>query len=136
MYTSGKKTWAKLSLIYLGLTIFTALFGAVYEIFSHEVYSYYMIYAFAVPLVLGVLPNLICLVRNVRNIHPLSVWFWNAGVITLTVGALFHGALEIFGTINKLAIVYQIASSFFFLVSIILKFLSGKGKNLQETEEE
>lgn len=35
---------------------FLAFFGAVYEHFSHEVYSYYMIYAFAIPLFLGALP--------------------------------------------------------------------------------
>ena len=32
---------------YLLSTVICALFGAVYELFSHEVYSYYMIYAFA-----------------------------------------------------------------------------------------
>ena len=33
--------------------IFIAVFGAIYEKFSHEVYSYYMIYAFMIPLCLG-----------------------------------------------------------------------------------
>ena len=41
---------------YLVATVVTVAFGAVYEWFSFGVYSYYMIYAFAVPLLGGVLP--------------------------------------------------------------------------------
>ena len=41
-----------------------ALFGAIYELFSHDVYSYYMIYAFAIPLLMGVLPYEAMLVFN------------------------------------------------------------------------
>ena len=46
---------------YLLSTVICALFGAVYELFSHEVYSYYMIYAFAFPLLLGAAPFFILL---------------------------------------------------------------------------
>ena len=42
--------------VYLSVTVFSALFGAVYELFSHGVYSYCMIYAFAFPLLLGDIP--------------------------------------------------------------------------------
>ena len=42
--------------IYLLVTILCAAFGAVYELFSHGVFSYYMLYAFGVPLLGGVLP--------------------------------------------------------------------------------
>lgn len=47
---------AKISLGYLLSALFCALFGAVYELFSHEVYSYSMIYAFLFPLAGGTLP--------------------------------------------------------------------------------
>ena len=35
------------------IALFCAIFGAVYELFGHNVYSYRMIYAFLAPLVLG-----------------------------------------------------------------------------------
>ena len=46
---------------YLTASVFCALFGAVYELFSHGVYSYWMIYAFAFPLLLGAIPCLAAL---------------------------------------------------------------------------
>ena len=56
LYISDRKIWEKQAVKQLGWVLFFGLLGAVYERFSHEVYSYYMIYGFAVPLVLGVLP--------------------------------------------------------------------------------
>ena len=41
---------------YLAVTAACVLLGAVYETFSHGVFSYYMIYAFAFPLAGGVIP--------------------------------------------------------------------------------
>ena len=59
MYASdielNRKRAAKTALVYLLVSLFFVLFGAVYEIYSHEVYSYYMLYAFAFPLVGGTL---------------------------------------------------------------------------------
>ena len=60
MYTSdnSRDLAVRISVNYLAAALFCALFGAVYEIFSHEVYSYPMIYAFAIPLAGGALPFL------------------------------------------------------------------------------
>ena len=44
---------------YLLITILCALFGAVYEAFSHGVYAYGMLYGLAFPLLGGVLPALL-----------------------------------------------------------------------------
>lgn len=51
-----QKNAVRTALLYLAATILCAVFGAVYEVFSHEVYSYYMIYAFLFPLIGGALP--------------------------------------------------------------------------------
>ena len=120
MFTSAEKTWGRLSVIFLCVTIFTALFGAVYEMFGHGVYSFFMLYAFGFPLVLGVLPYVLCLVRNVKKFSRLGIRSWNAGIITLTVGSLFQGVLEIYGTTNRLAVVYQIAGILLLLGGIFL----------------
>jgi hypothetical protein len=79
--------------------MFIAYFGAVYERFGHGVYSYYMIYAFAVPLALGAFPALL-LGTSKRNVRfpRRGRLLWNAGVATLTVGLLFKGVIEIYGT--------------------------------------
>ena len=55
MYTSDKSALTN-CIGCIAASIFLAFFGAIYELFSHEVYSYYMIYAFAIPLVLGAVP--------------------------------------------------------------------------------
>lgn len=63
MYTSDikqtRKRALKTALIYLTASVICAVFGAIYESFSHGVYSGFMIYAFAFPLILGTLPFLL-----------------------------------------------------------------------------
>ena len=60
MYTSDinriQKSAIRTALLYLAASILCAMFGAVYEAFSHDVYSYFMIYAFLFPLIGGALP--------------------------------------------------------------------------------
>lgn len=89
-------------------TIFLALFGAIYEAFSHEVYSYYMIYAFAIPLLLGILPGTVLLLRK-RYPGRITFNLWNAGIAALSTGCVFKGVLDIFGTTNALSVVYPVA---------------------------
>lgn len=159
--------------LYLIAGIACAAFGLIYELFSHEVYSFYMIYAFLIPLLPGALLNLVIVwlavkkekqlrIReaaarsavnaasaDVRNTGdgaaqravdaefeededaryelsnepktPVSrgVFFpgrftrhaWNSGLAALTAGSLFKGVLDIYGTTNKLIVVYPIAAA-------------------------
>lgn len=95
-------------LLHLGASAGAALFGAVYERFSHEVYSYWMIYAFAFPLMLGAIPGAVFL----RKSYAPGEWairLWNAAVFTWTTGSVFKGVLEIYGTTNRLISVYWAA---------------------------
>ena len=180
------------ALIYLAAALLCAFFGAVYERFSHEVYSYSMIYAFAVPLGLGALPLMLCgllakresrrqedvpadrdvssyrymygdregsvkteeseqvqnadmLYRYVpadRAVPPVkdgpagdadrprifrlpgdfSLRMWNSGVAALTVGCIFRGVLEIYGTTNRLIAVYP-AAAVILLAAGLVSFL-------------
>ena len=113
----------RLILIDLMAALVCALFGAVYERFSHGVYSYWMLYAFAFPLALGVLP--LYLIESLRP--PLRGhirWgLYHAGVTTLTVGRLISGALEIYGTSSPLIAVYWIVGEALTLLGGLL-FLS------------
>ena len=128
MFTSGTarnlqshQTWI---LIDLFATLFCAAFGAVYELFSHGVYSYAMIYAFAFPLVLGVLPLLLISVRHAQVPGRLACSAYHAGIATLTVGSLVSGALAIYGTTNPLTLVYWITGGILVLFGAAVYLVS------------
>ena len=106
--------------IQLAASLLCALFGAVYELYSHGVYSYYMLYAFAIPLGLGVFPllSIYAFGRILPEKTPLAVW--NAGLAALTVGCLFRGVLDIYGTTNRLLIVYPVAGGLLLALSVLL----------------
>lgn len=111
MYTSDNinQVIVKHLLIHITSSVFLALFGAVYEHFSFGVYSYYMIYAFALPLVLGALPLTVLVSSRKRIPSNLSLKFWNFGIAALSVGSIVKGILDIYGTTNRLLIVYPAA---------------------------
>ncbi len=96
-------------------TAFLALFGAIYESFSHGVTSYYMIYAFAIPLIMGVLPYEVMLIKN-KFPGKTFANIWNTAIATFSIGCVFNGVLEIYGTTNKLIIVYPVAGAVLILI--------------------
>ena len=111
---------AKTAFVYLLISLFLVLFGAVYEMFSHEVYSFYMLYAFAFPLAGGVLPFIILHLWGAKW-YP-NLWtrrLYHAGIATLSVGSIIQGVLEIYGTTNALARWYWIVGTGLIVLSII-----------------
>lgn len=91
--------------------LFCALFAAVYEAFSFGVYSYFMLFAFVVPLFGCSLPYSILSFRN-KNIPGINALrLWNSGAATLTVGSVIQGVIEIYGTTNHFIIIYAIAGA-------------------------
>lgn len=106
--------------------IFIAVFGAIYEKFSHEVYSYYMIYAFMIPLCLGSFAYLLASKRAKKEPRNITISAWNAVVVTLTIGSIFQGILEIYGTTNRLVWFYPVAAIIFLLIAIGSKFLNNR----------
>lgn len=127
MFTSDNKTKSvlKTAFVYLIISLFCAVIGGIYEKFSHEVYSYYMIYAFGFPLVLGAIPLFAIGLYGKKIPCRFSLNAWNSGVATLTVGSIFKGALDIYGTTNKLLIVYPIVGGALLLAGLIA-FFAGK----------
>ncbi len=87
--------------------VFLAIFGAVYESFSHEVYSYFMIYAFMVPLVMGACVYMVFLIKN-RDPGWTAITFWNASISAFALWSVFRGILEIYGTTNAKSSVYPV----------------------------
>lgn len=110
--TDARRRAAKTALAYLIAAVFCALFGAVYELFSHDVYSYFMLYAFAFPLCGGTFPYLIYGLSSKAAVPtPYDRLLGHAGITTLTIGSIVSGVLEIYGTANRLIIIYWVIGS-------------------------
>ena len=92
-----------------------AAFGAIYEHFGHGVYSYFMLYAFMVPLVLGVIP----LLFFKKRFPDRALGLWHCMIGTLTVGSIFQGVLEIYGTTNRMIMVYPVAAGALAVCAIV-----------------
>ena len=106
----------KKSFIYLGISAFVFIFSQVYEHFSHGVYSGFMIYAFLIPFVGLFVPSILnrfILKREIPDMAKLSL---KCG--TLTVGSIYKGVLEIYGTSTNFEIIYLI-------VGLVLCILAG-----------
>lgn len=101
---TARSALAKTGFVYLLLSILCALFGAVYEHFSHGAYSPFMLYAFAFLLVGGALP--FCGMSLFGRRCAVPAGLYHAGLVTLTVGGLVQGALQIYGTTNPLTAFY------------------------------
>ena len=121
MYTSNKR---KTALLYLAAALSAALFGGIYEQFSHGVYSSFMIYAFLFPLAGGAMPCLLAGER-VHSPPPAAGNLWGAGIAALTVGALFRGALDIYGTSSPLTNVYWIGGGLLLAAAVLVR-LTGR----------
>lgn len=119
---------AKTGLIYLLISIFCILFGAVYEHFSHEVYSGFMLYAFVFPLVGGALVFFGLAFSRLPLPGRVSCNLYHSGIAALTVGSLFQGVLEIYGTTNRLIWVYWSLGTGFLLLGIIFYVIGNRKK--------
>ncbi len=125
MFTSDnspeKRRIAKIGFTYLLISVFCAFFGAVYEHFSHEVYSGYMIYAFAFPLVGGALPFLsMALFKCPTLPDRIAFHLYNAGIASVTVGSIMEGVLAIYGTTNDLLKIYWYVGGTLIVGGIVL----------------
>ncbi len=90
-------------------SLFCALFAAVYEYFSFGVYSYFMLFAFAIPLLCCSLPYSIMVLTDKGIPGTMALRLWNSGIATLTTGSVIQGVIEIYGTTNRLVIIYAAA---------------------------
>ena len=112
------KKSSKTALFYLLISLFCVLFGAIYELFSHGVYSYCMIYAFVIPLAGGTLPFLaMSMAKKTHYPNAAARVLHHCAMASFTIGSIINGVLEIYGTTNALV-------PYYFLAGVIL-FVSG-----------
>ncbi len=108
---------------YIFFTIFILVFGQIYEHFSFGVISNYMIYAFLIPLILGLLINtIIYFIKIVPS--KMGSCLYNNGIITLTVGSILRGVLDIYGTTNMYLKIYLYAGVLLIIAGIILYIIN------------
>ena len=107
----------KQSIYYLILSIIVLIFSFIYELFSHNVYSVFMEYAFVIPLFNSLI--LFIIYKLNKNINKISNTLFNLSVITLTVYSIVRGILEIYGTTNSLINIYLVGVCLFFVFSIL-----------------
>ncbi len=108
---------------YFTASIVIAVAAAVYGLFSHGVYSYYMTYAFMIPLLAGALPHLLTALKGadqkttLTGLNDVQLAF----VATLTAGSLLKGVLDIYGTTNRLLIAYPVMAAIILVVVLAAK---------------
>lgn len=119
---SGKEI-EKLVFTYLIVTLLCAGFGAVYEFFSHGVYSYYMLYAFMIPFLGGTVYFYCILYFRSKIPRSIARRFQHFGILTLTVGCMVCGMLEIYGTTNHLVNIYFIVGGIFLVIGNFMYLL-------------
>lgn len=109
------------SLSFLCITLFCGLFSAVYEYFSHGVYSGFMVYLFVFPLVGGVLPyGVLGVTPRAVCPSPALARIYNSGVAALATGSCVQGVLDIYGTRSVYMPVYWVAGAVLVLIPLAL----------------
>ena len=124
MYTSVNQR-KKYILWHFIAAVFFAVFGMVYELFSHGVFSPFMAFAFTIPLVAGGILQSILLKTKVR-IPDLALRLWNYAIALLTVGSIWKGVLDIYGTTNRLIVYYPIFGGILLLLAVVQFILKKK----------
>ena len=96
---------------YIIAVVITLMFGFIYEQFSHDVYSNYMMFAFVIPLI-GYILHLITKIDSE---------VYDCGIVTITLYSILKGVFEIIGITNKYIIIYLIVGILLTLISLLIK---------------
>ena len=121
--------------VYIGVTLFVALFGIIYELNSNNVYAFEMAFAWIYPLIFGVIMYLalrLVPTRNVPGLLPACGYHLGVGIVTMR--SIFIGVIRIYGTTNNaMTTTYTVLSwvlmplmIVIYLIIIVLGFLKEK----------
>ena len=117
---------------YLFLSLFVFVFAQIYEYFSHSVYSNYMLYAFLIPF-LGLTVPRFLLYSLKKTLPANSRFLWKSGIATFTVGSIYKGVLEIYGTNGYFEFPYLFFGTVLCISAVIT--CTGKQELIVEQEE-
>lgn len=103
------------------ITLFCLVVFLVYNIFSHGVYSNYMTFLFAWPLMLGLVPStLIAFIPALQEPSHLTKAIYHAGLASVTVSSLLRGIFDIAGTASS----YQMPLMYFGIALLVAGSIS------------
>lgn len=106
---------------YLIMSIFFLLFALIYEIFSHGVFSSYMMCAFLIPLLMGCfIYGMIYYTKTNRYLSNSALIFYNTSILTFTLGSIMKGVLDIYGTTNQMIRIYSKLGISLIIISMII----------------
>ncbi|MEA4813857.1 MAG: hypothetical protein VB112_02970 [Oscillospiraceae bacterium] len=98
MSVSDKITLRRTARLYLVFAAICAVFGGVYEYFSHGVYSPFMMFMFAFPLLGAVAAFALSMSDKLRLPTRTERSLLDTGLATLTVGSCLRGIFDIYGS--------------------------------------
>ncbi len=113
-----KKIYFKTAIIYLIFGVITFIFSIVYSLFSHEVYSDYLTFAFLYPLIGGMVIYLLLSKFNSFKKWPYN--FYNAGIATITMGSILAGINEIAGADTLYFMWFYLGGVIFIVLALII----------------
>lgn len=123
MFTSVTEKNRKTARNYLLLTLFSCVFAAVYEVFSHHVLSLWMICLPLFPALLGLLP--FSLLKG-RIPEGWGRQLWHCAVATAMAGSCLTGIFEIAGIHMPYTTVFLAASGALMLLAIAVLIAESK----------
>lgn len=123
-------------LVYLGITAFIALFGFVYEQFSHNVHTFYMWFAWIWVLGFGFIPYLLFYLLPIKRVPGLvSESVYNFGVAMITFRSIYKGVIIIYNTTGDDMIMAYTIISIVSLVGGALLYAIGLLLNKKEEDQ-
>jgi peptidoglycan/LPS O-acetylase OafA/YrhL len=129
-----KRNMFKTALVFLAVSLFCVIFSLVYATYSHGVYSSYMTFMFAYPLIGGMMVYLLIgAVSRLRMPGRFIINVYNSGIAALTVGSLLKGIFDIAGTSSPYQPVLVVAGVAMVLAGTIC-YLVSQFKRLKITE--
>ena len=108
---------------YLIFSSLCLVFACIYEMFSHQVYSMFMILSFLIPLIMGVGVYAL-LVKKHFLVNNISNSLYKMSLYTFTFGSIMKGVLDIYGTTNSKLVIYWIVGVIMLVVAIVWQIIN------------
>ena len=108
---------------YLIFSSLCLVFACIYEMFSHQVYSVFMIFSFLIPLIMGVGVYAL-LVKKHFLVNNISNSLYKMSLYTVTFGSIMKGVLDIYGTTNSKLVIYWIVGGIMLVVAIVWQIIN------------
>ena len=108
---------------YLIFSSLCLVFACIYEMFSHQVYSVFMIFSFLIPLIMGVGVYAL-LVKKHFLVNNISNSLYKMSLYTVTFGSIMKGVLDIYGTTNSKLVIYWIVGGIMLVAAIVWQIIN------------